>query len=126
MAPEPPASEPAAREPEGLPPGLEHVRTTDVFDELSAPAGLRRAHRVADGVWARLVVHTGALGFAFEDEPAGHERIVAAGQTVVIPPARLHHVAFDRGPVTFAIEFHRQPAAEPPPAPGGESTGLEP
>lgn len=126
MAPEPTARQPAAPRPEGLPPGLEHVRTTDVFDEHSAPAGLRRAHRVADGVWARLVVHSGALGFAFEDEPADRQRVVAAGQSVVIPPARLHHVAFDQGPVTFAIEFHRQPAADDTPAPGSESTGLEP
>ena len=51
-----------------LPEGLVHVRTTDVFDEQSHPAGLRRAHRVADGVWARLVVHTGGLTFVFDDE----------------------------------------------------------
>ncbi len=101
--------DPAAQEPAGLPPGMVHVRTTEVFDEHTAPAGLRRAHRVADGVWGRLVVHTGALSFRFEDEP-GQVRVVGAGATVVIPPARLHHVAFDQGPVTFAVEFHRPPA----------------
>lgn len=101
MAPAGEAPQPAA-----LPPGLEHLRTTDVFDEHTAPAGLRRAHRVADGVWGRLVVHTGALSFRFDDEP-DQVLVVEAGAAVVIPPARLHQVAFDRGPVTFAVEFHR-------------------
>ncbi len=119
------AAEGATPAPAALPPGLEHVRTTDVFDEHTAPAGLRRAHRVADGVWGRLVVHSGALRFRFEDDPPDQARIVATGGAVVIPPARLHHVVFDQGPVTFAIEFHRLPAANGP-APGGESTGLSP
>ncbi len=104
MAPAGEAPQPAA-----LPPGLDHVRTTDVFDEHTAPAGLRRAHRVADGVWGRLVVYTGALSFRFEDEP-DQVRVVSTGDAMVIPPARLHHVTFDQGPVTFAVEFHRPPA----------------
>lgn len=104
-----------------MPEGLAHVRTTDIFDEHHHPAGLRRAHRVADGVWARLVVHTGALTFVFEDEPAAPAEVVA-GATVVIPPGRLHHVDIT-GPVTFALEFHREPERSTP-DPGAESTGL--
>lgn len=105
-----------------LPEGLEHVRTTDVFDEHSVPAGLLRAHRVADGVWARLVVHTGSVTFVFEDD-ADAPIAVAAGEHVVIPPARLHHVVLT-GPATFAVEFHRAPST-PTPRPGTESTALE-
>lgn len=104
-----------------LPDGLEHVRTTDVFDQLHHPAGLRRAHRVADGVWARLLVRSGSLTFVFEDEP-DRPRPVAAGDAVVIPPGRLHHVDID-GPVTFVLEFHRAAESAPPEA-GTESTGL--
>ncbi len=52
-----------------LPPDLEHVRTTAVFDHENHPAGLRREHGVAEVVWARLVVHTGALHFVFDDDP---------------------------------------------------------
>lgn len=103
-----------------LPDGLELVRTTDVFDNDTAPAGLLRAHRVADGVWARLVVHAGTLRFAFEDQPDSPITL-AAGDRVVIPPARPHHVELD-GPARFAIEFHRAPAA--PELDGLESTGL--
>lgn len=106
-----------------LPAGLVHARTTAVFDEVDHPAGLRRAHRVADGVWGRLLVHTGELRFTFEDQP-DEPLTVGAGQTLVIPPVLLHHVDID-GPVTFAVEFHRQPTAAEMAA-GQESTGLVP
>mgnify|MGYP003420557547 CR=1 FL=1 len=105
-----------------MPDGLELVRTTDVFDQDSVPAGLLRAHRVADGVWGRLVVHTGAVRFVFDDEP-DHPIAVGAGGAVAIPPARQHHVELD-GPATFAVEFHRLPDTPTPPA-GTESTALE-
>jgi tellurite resistance-related uncharacterized protein len=104
-----------------LPTGFEHVRTTEIFDQDHHPAGLRRAHRVADGVWARLIVHTGTLRFVFEDDP-DHLRDVGAGAHVVIPPGRLHHVDII-GPVTFAIEFHRKREQQSP-VPGSESSGL--
>ncbi len=98
------------------------VRTTAVFDNESVPAGLLRAHRVADGVWGRLVVHTGQVGFVFEDDP--HTPIViAAGDGVVIPPGRLHHVELDE-PATFVVEFHRAPSAGSPVEAGAESSGL--
>lgn len=104
-----------------LPDGLEHVRTTDVFDTATAPAGLLRAHRVADSVWGNLVVHTGTVTFVFDDDP-DHPITAGAGDTVAIPPARQHHLELDE-PATFAIEFHRIPSA-PVPEAGGESTGL--
>lgn len=90
-----------------LPDGLEHVRTTDTFDVTTVPAGLLRAHRVADGVWGRLVVHTGAVTFVFDDEP-DHPITAGAGDTVAIPPGRQHHLELDQ-PATFAVEFHRAP-----------------
>jgi tellurite resistance-related uncharacterized protein len=90
-----------------LPDGLELVRTTNTFDHDSVPAGLLRAHRVADGVWGRLVVHTGSLVFVFDDDP-NHPISVMAGESMAIPPARAHHVEVD-GAVTFAVEFHRVP-----------------
>lgn len=106
-----------------LPDGLELVRTTDVFTDTTVPAGLLRAHRVADGVWGRLIVHTGRVTFVFDDEP-DHPLVVAAGETVAIPPARQHHVELT-GPATFAVEFHRVPSS-PMPEAGTESTALRP
>jgi tellurite resistance-related uncharacterized protein len=105
-----------------LPEGLELVRTTDVFDNDTIPAGLLRAHRVADGVWGRLVVHAGAVRFVFEDQ-TDRPITVAAGDNVVIPPQRPHHVELD-GPAHFLIEFHRR--VDAPDLDGAESTGLQP
>lgn len=104
-----------------LPEGLHHVRTTDVFDESTVPAGLLCAHRVADGVWGRLVVHTGSVTFVFDDHP-DDPLTLDAGDAMVIPPARQHHVELG-GPATFAVEFHREPGADSPRR-GTENTGL--
>ena len=88
-----------------LPDGVELVRTTPTFDESSVPAGLRAAHQVADGVWGRLVVASGSVGFTFDDRPE-LIRLVEVDEVQVIPPGRLHHLVIE-GPVTLAVEFHR-------------------
>ncbi|MDH5520297.1 MAG: DUF1971 domain-containing protein [Acidimicrobiia bacterium] len=90
-----------------IPDGFVLARTTDAFDNHTVPAGLLKAHRVADSVWARLVVHSGSVDFVFEDDPDA-AATVNAGETLVIPPGRLHHVELD-GPASFSIEFHRRP-----------------
>ncbi len=105
-----------------IPDGFELARTTDVFDNDTVAAGLLRAHRVADGVWARLIVHTGSVSFVFEDQP-DQPISVGAGEHVVIPPARPHHLELD-APSTFAVEFYRPPSATTE-LQGQESTGLE-
>ncbi len=88
-----------------LPTGLVLQRTTPIFTEDTVPEGLLRTHRVADGVWGRLIVRSGALGFVFED--SNDETLtVTAGNSLVIAPGRLHHVIIS-GPVEFAVEFHR-------------------
>ncbi|MGA9277244.1 DUF1971 domain-containing protein [Ilumatobacter sp.] len=92
---------------EQLPDGLTLQRSTPTFDQDTTPAGLRSAHSVAEGVWARLVVEEGSLGFVFEDAP-DDVRTVAAGEHQVIPPQLPHHVVLDE-PVRFAVEFHRPP-----------------
>jgi tellurite resistance-related uncharacterized protein len=97
--------------PTELPAGLVHTRTTALFDSESVPSGLLRAHRLADGVWGRLVVHSGVLRFVFEDDSEPIE--VPTGATVVIPPATPHHVELPQ-PVTFAVEFWKpQPGSVP-------------
>ncbi len=104
-----------------LPDGLICARTTDVLDEARHPSGLRRAHQVADGVWARLVVQAGSLLLVFEDQTEDLVR-VSLDAPAVIPPGRPHHVEFD-GPVSFVLEFYREERAESPNA-GHESGGL--
>jgi tellurite resistance-related uncharacterized protein len=88
-----------------LPPDLELVRTTSVFTESSVPAGLLATHRVASGVWGRLVVSSGAVLFRFEDDQDGN--VIGAPGSMVIPPNRPHHLEI-LGPVRFVVEFHRR------------------
>ncbi len=90
-----------------LPDGAVLVRTTAEFDADSVPRGLLRAHRVAAGVWGRLVVRSGSLKFVFDDD-AEPERVLDAGSIQVIPPERPHHLSVI-GPVRFVIEFHEPP-----------------
>lgn len=87
-----------------MPDGLVLVRTTPTFTEETVPAGLRRAHRVAEGVWGRLRVEQGSVRFVFEDPP-GTSRDVPAGGTVDIPPGVAHRVEPQPG-CRFAVEFH--------------------
>lgn len=88
-----------------LPDEAVFVRSTPDFDEHSVPAGLLAAHRVADGVWGRLVVRDGSIVIVFEDDPEWRYSI-AAGSSQVLPPGARHHVEIV-GPVQFAVEFHR-------------------
>ncbi len=88
-----------------MPDGLELARSTPEFDERTVPAGLLATHRVAVGVWGRLVVSAGSLRFVFEDDEAS-PGMISAGETQVIPPDRPHHLELD-GPVQFRVEFHR-------------------
>jgi tellurite resistance-related uncharacterized protein len=91
-----------------LPEGVELVRTTDELTAESMPAGLRRAHRVAAGVWGRLRVLEGSVRFTFETDPPA-SRTLPAGEAQVIPPERPHFV--DPAPdARFVVEFHRPEA----------------
>ena len=52
-----------AAAPCGLPDGLVAYRRTPVFDQDTIPAGLRREHRTASGVWGLITVLEGRLRF---------------------------------------------------------------
>lgn len=104
-----------------LPDDVVYVRTTSTFDNDTVPAGLLRAHQVAPNVWGRLVVQSGAVGFVFEDA-TDEPHVINAGESIVIPPQRHHHVVLD-GPATFAVEFYRRPETTRVEL-GRESSGL--
>jgi tellurite resistance-related uncharacterized protein len=88
-----------------LPPGLEVVRTTKVFDIVTVPHGLLRSHELAADVWARLVVESGSVVFVFEDAPSAPRRL-NAGEHQAIPPARGHRIT-PGDDATFHLEFLR-------------------
>lgn len=89
-----------------LPPGLSLQRTTDEFTVATVPAGLRRAHRVARGVWGRLRVIEGRLRFVWEEPGAVEPLDLVDDDSVVIPPDTLHRVEPQPG-CRFVVEFHR-------------------
>ena len=89
-----------------LPDGLTLQRTAE-FDTKSVPAGLLRAHRLAEHVWAIVRVRQGALRFVWEAE-SGPETAVelGAGDSVVVPPQAPHRVELGED-TEFALEFYR-------------------
>jgi tellurite resistance-related uncharacterized protein len=89
--------------PTQLPPGLQLVRTTDEFTHTRMPDGLRRAHRIAAGVWGVLRVRAGSVEFAFEDDDP-YTTSVEAGATWVIPPQVPHSVS-PSSDARFVVEF---------------------
>lgn len=95
-----------------IPLGHVLVRTTPQFDEHTVPVGLLASHRIAAGVWGRLVVLSGGVTFAFDDE-SDAPRILRTGDAIVIPPEQAHRVVIT-GPVGFVVEFHSHPRSPSP------------
>lgn len=88
-----------------LPAGLTHYRSTDTFDEVTLPAGLRRAHTLRAGTWGVVVVLEGRLLYEFEDG-SGLSFVLNPDFCGVVPPEIPHRVA-PRGPVRLRVDFYR-------------------
>ncbi len=89
-----------------LPPGLRVVRTSELWDERTMPAALRRSHRTPAGAWGRLQVKKGRLRFRAHTRPA-LDVVVGPGAAQAIPPGVEHEVE-PNGEVSFLIEFLRR------------------
>lgn len=89
-----------------LPDDLQVVRATDVWDERTMPAGLRRRHRVAAGSWGRLRVQQGEMRFRL-CTGAAVDVVVRPGYPQPIPPEVEHEVE-PLGEVSFFVEFLRR------------------
>lgn len=87
----------------GLPVGLVAYRCTPVFDQDTIPAGLRREHRTASGVWGLITVLEGRLRFRSLQPVA--ETVLTPGAPMAVAPQQRHEVAPD-GPVRFYVEFY--------------------
>lgn len=92
------------------PDGLTGYSRSREFDETSVPAALLRDHATKDGVWARLHVLEGNLGFV--DQVDGSQMTLTPGIHPCIFPDRLHHVVLV-GSVRFFVEFCRAEQEEP-------------
>lgn len=87
----------AARE---LPATVAAGRRTPTFTEATVPPALTRDHLTA--TWARLEVDAGTVVFTEDDPP--FERMVEAGDSLVIVVGRPHRVAPGPG-ARFAVQF---------------------
>jgi tellurite resistance-related uncharacterized protein len=83
------------------------------------PVGLLRAHRIARGMWGRIVVRHGRLNFRARTEPA-LEIVVSPDSIQAIPPGVEHEVR-PLGPVRFSIDFLSIPEGDP----GNEAEDAE-
>lgn len=86
-----------------VPADLVVVRRTPQWDEHSMPIALRRAHRVASGLWACLRVDQGRLRFVAQTTPVV-DVVVDMHHPQGIPPD-VEHFIEPQGPARFAIEF---------------------
>ena len=93
--------------PAGLPGGLVAYRRTPVFDQDTIPAGLRREHRTAPGIWGLITVLEGRLKFRTPHPPS--EAVLTPGSPAAVAPQQPHEVEPD-GPVRFFVEFYRAEA----------------
>jgi tellurite resistance-related uncharacterized protein len=67
------------------------------------PAGLRRSHRLARGVWGRIAMSEGRMRFVSETDPV-FEVVITPDAPQPIPPELTHRVE-PLGPVRFVIQF---------------------
>jgi tellurite resistance-related uncharacterized protein len=89
-----------------LPPDLQPVSQTPVFTESSIPPGLLRAHTTAPGVWGRILLTEGRLGY--EVPALGVSVELTPEMPGVIVPEAGHHVVV-RGPVRFHVALFAVP-----------------
>src|SRR5690606_21284246 len=68
-----------------LPADVVHSKSTPLFDQESVPAGLRREHSTAAGVWGRIVVHEGSLRYVIE-APDSEEHLLVPGTPGIVEP----------------------------------------
>lgn len=93
-----------------LPEDLEPVSRTPEFTEDSIPPGLLRAHTTAAGVWGRIVLTEGSLGY--EVPTLGvHLELTPEAPGVIVPEVP-HHVVV-RGPVRFSLMLSKVPEQTP-------------
>lgn len=87
-----------------LPEGLRLARSGPQWDERSIPPGLRRAHRLAAGTWARIVVHEGALRFSMAGDRPLTVELGPGSPAQPVPPEVAHEVE-PLGRVRFSVDF---------------------
>lgn len=89
-----------------LPSGLTHYKSTPEFTHDSMPAGLRRSHTTAAGVWGRITVLEGTLRYRITGAATPEEHLLTPGHPGIVEP-QVEHEVEPVGAVRFLVEFHR-------------------
>ncbi|MGH3394124.1 MAG: DUF3565 domain-containing protein [Streptosporangiaceae bacterium] len=90
-----------------LPAELTLLRTAGPFTDESLPAGLRRTHHTAEGVWGVLRVLDGVVRCHLEVCPP-LDVVLAAGSGQPLPPGIAHRIDLDPA-ARLAVEFWGRP-----------------
>lgn len=90
-----------------LPEGCDAYRSLGPFTAQTVPAGLQKAHSLKAGCWGVLKIEGGSVDFVWEDVPNGSATRLEAGDSILIPPGRLHHLELD-GDVTLGLTFYQR------------------
>jgi hemoglobin len=98
--------------PDRLPDGFEAYARSPEFKSESLPAKLQAGHATKAGTWGVLNLLEGALLYRLEP-PETDERLVKAGETVVIESEVAHRVQFIE-PGRMFVEFYRRAGAQQP------------
>jgi len=94
--------------PAKLPDGFKAYARSPEFNSDNLPAKLQAGHATKAGTWGLLHVLEGTLVYRLES-PLRDERLVKAGETVVIESEVAHHVQFVE-PGRMFVEFYRYAA----------------
>lgn len=100
-----------------LPHSVVCYKKTPEWTQDTMPAGFKKAHSTAAGVWARVNIVGGSCDFVFEagGGSGSDEEIrlhLTAGETLIVPPRVKHHVEPDAGGLLFFLEFHKEPQSD--------------
>jgi tellurite methyltransferase len=99
-----------------LPLALRYVRTSQIWDETTLPAGLQNRHRLGASTWGQLKVHDGRLSFV---APGQAESLLEAGDVRGIAP-EFEHEVHPVGSVRCSIDFWEVDRSEAIPEEGGD------
>ncbi len=102
-----------------LPDDVAPYRTTPSFTQQTVPDGLQRGHITKAGVWGRIVVEEGELGFTID----GQTITLSPGTDGIVPPEVEHDVSVT-GPVRFHVVLHRVPKTQGSSTDPGKWAGL--
>lgn len=90
----------------GIPENVCAYKKTPLFTQETVPKGLLADHNTKAGVWGKLHVLKGKLGYVITQPGQEFETIIKAGETITIIPEQKHCVSLS-GEVEFFVEFYK-------------------